>query len=239
MTLWGSVIDPAKAESYNLLDIEKGFPPVMPSEDSLPSDTSSSSLPSATKAHSKPIDHLPGNHTHAEGEADKPAFSGGNDDAAVPTSTADATETETPTFTPDEGWFSDLSKLIHDQKWIFGAIAVVVFFGLSSVVYLLWRRRKSLLPRGQYMSVLGDVPMDAIDRSGGAGVASSRTRELYDAFGEVSDDEDANEDTHSGLNSHGGAGLTYHSEFLDDDDAASTSHEQQYKDDPVDATTSK
>lgn len=67
-----------------------------------------------------------------------------------------------------------------------------------------------------------------------------RTRELYDAFGEVSDgDEDADEETglRGGLpKDRSPGGLGFHSGFLDDDDPQSAGGPTpKYKDEPEEA----
>lgn len=198
LTLWGSVDDPEKAKLYVLLDAEPGFPPTDSDEEYGEDEISKNQtmpLPSATKAYPKPTDHLPDDHGTAEGENNKPAFQGPNDNKVIASSVI-STGTVSPTYTADEGWFSDLSALIYDQKWIFGAIAAVILFSFSSAAYLIWRRRISTRGRGQYASVLGDVPMNSISRETGNSFRGGRTKELYDAFGEVSDDDEVDEETH-------------------------------------------
>lgn len=86
-----------------------------------------------------------------------------------------------------------------------------------------------------------DVPMTGLAEQGGlmsgqrsrrggdgGGLRSGRTRELYDAFGEMSDDEDndGEADEATRLNPRGGGGsgvvgrneVGFHSGFLDDDE---------------------
>ena len=226
MSLWGSVIDPAGAKEYIVPQIEHTLPPDHDAENPDSSAT--------TRVHPKPTDHLPGDHDQAEGEATKPAFSHPTRTPEPVTSTTSTTPTSTGTMIPtvDEGLTSQLSNLFGEKGWIFGAGAVVLLFGVGVGIFF-WRRAAKR--RQNYTSLPGDeVAMSSI-RRGPAG----RTRELYDAFGEVSDDEDViNERT--GL--HGGhdpsSGLGFHAGFLDDDDPQSveTPHNSAppYRDDPVD-----
>jgi kexin len=62
--------------------------------------------------------------------------------------------------------------------------------------------------------------MNSVSRQG-----RPRAKELYDAFGEVSDDEDADEETRL-------RGEGFHSGFLDDDDPSSAGPEPAYRDEP-------
>jgi kexin len=185
-----------------------------------------SDLPSSTttKARPKPTDHLPGDHGEAEGEADKPAF----DDGTRPSTSATASGTMIPTA--DEGWFSDMSSLVSNQKWVFGAAGVVILFGFIAGLFLCRRARRHRRAAGHYSALPGDdVALGAISRGGGA----PRTKELYDAFGEH-DDDDADENT--GLRSPGGAGpeLGFHEGFLDDEDphTSRTTPTPAYRDEP-------
>lgn len=211
---WGSTIDPAQAKTF-----------VLPTNDAiLPSPEESESIevptPSFTKTHPKPTSGLPSDHDTAEGEADRPAFPG-------------SSPTPTMTPTPDEGWFSDMSNLVSNSKWFFAAISAVVVFAVGTGIFF-WRRRAKR--RAAYSSLAdGDLPMGSVSRGGER--PRPRAKELYDAFGEVSDDdEDADEQTmlHPGrsFDDHQEAGLGFHSEFLNDDDPASAEPRPRYRDDP-------
>ena len=185
-----------------------------------------------TKAHPKPTDHLPGDHGEAEGEADKPAFddSHPNDDASRPSTNATASGTMIPTA--DEGWFSDMSSLVSNQKWVFGAAGVVLLFGLLAGVFLCRRHRRAA---GHYSALPGDdVALGAMPRGGGG--SAPRTKELYDAFGEHDDDDDVDENTGLRVSSPGGArpGLGFHEGFLDDEDPHTprTAPTPAYRDEP-------
>lgn len=226
MTLWGSVIDPSKAKAFVLADPDVPFPPPSSPDDTpstKPSETTSKTRP-------RPTEHLPGDHGTAEGEADKPAFSGGKEGAVEPTASsglANPLPSESLEPTPDEGWFPDMDHLMKNSKWFFGAVAAVLVFGISAASYFFWKRRAAR--RNNYRSVAGeDMHMGTLDRTG----AVAGTKELYDAFGEVSDDDDADEET--GLRrplAQGGVG--FHSGFLDDEEPLSRhSPVSQYKDEP-------
>lgn len=236
MTLWGASADASKATPYVLVDTtDAPFPALVP-EDETP--TTTTSIDTATLSSSrrpKPTEGLPDDHGTAEGEADKPAFSDIEESTATPTATPDET------FTPDEGWFSDLSSLVYDQAWVFGAIAVVVLFGLLAGVFFCVRRAKQRRNKGMYSTVTADdMTLGTVSRDGRGG----RTKELYDAFGEVSDDEDADEQTRLRGNSPdpgvgSSVGLGYHSAFLDDDEHPNTAATPAYQDEPRRISTSR
>jgi kexin len=184
-----------------------------------------------TKVHPKPTDHLPGDHGEAEGEADKPAF---DDDATRPSKNATASGTMIPTA--DEGWFSDMSSLVSNQKWVFGAAGVVLLFGVISGAFLIRRSRRRRRAGGQYSALPGDdVALGAMLRSAGGGSAP-RTKELYDAFGEHDEDDEVDENTGLRVGSPGGTGHGhgFHEGFLDDEDPHTprTAPTPAYKDQP-------
>ncbi|KAF8559698.1 hypothetical protein OG21DRAFT_1594521 [Imleria badia] len=214
LMFWGSTIDPAQAKTY-----------VLPTNDeTLPSLEESESVevptPSFTKTLPKPTSGLPSDHDTAEGEADRPAFPG-------------PSPTPSMTPTPDEGWFSGMSNLVSNSKWFFVAITAVILFAVGTGIFF-WRRRARR--RAVYSSIADDdLPMNSVSRGGER--PRPRAKELYDAFGEVSDDdEDADEQTmlHPGrsFDDHQEAGLGFHSEFLNDDDPASAGPTPRYRDDP-------
>jgi len=188
--------------------------------------------PTTSKTIPKPTAHLPGDHGEAPGEAHKPTFPGADnsteakpvdDEATAPS----ATPSTTPT--PDEGWFSDLSTLMTSQTWFFVALGAVVLFG-AGVGLFFWRR--SVRRRQNYTSLPAgdDVAMSHV----GGSRAGPRSKELYAAFDEDEDDEDADEETglRRGVESTP-VGLGYHSAFLDDDDPASAvGPPTRYKDEP-------
>jgi kexin len=227
MSLWGSVIDPAEAKEYIVPQVEHTLPPDYEAENP--------DLSTTTKILPKPTDHLPGDHDQAEGEATKPAFSQPTKlpepTTGTPTST---TPTATGTMVPtvDEGLTSPLSNLFGEKGWIFGAGAVVLLFGIGVGIFF-WRR--AARRRQNYTSLPGEEVAMGTMRQGPGG----RTRELYDAFGEVSDDEDdVDESTglHTGHDPRDGLG--FHAGFLEDDDPQSAGTPYvgaaPYRDDPVD-----
>ena len=237
MALWGSVVDPAQAKQYEVPILEGTLPPLFPSQDTTTPDATATS-----KTIPKPTAHLPGDHGDAPGENNKPTFPGSNsttdgkpiDDAvAAPNATASSLPSSTPapstTPTADEGWFSDLSNLMTNQVWFFVALGAVVLFGAGAALFF-WRR--SVRRRQNYTSLpAGDeMAMNSV----GGGRAGPRSKELYAAFDEVSDDEDADEETSLRRGPEGtSVGLGYHSGFLDDDDPASAGGPPtRYKDDP-------
>jgi kexin len=221
MTFWGSTIDASKAKKFEVPLVDTLLPPH-------PNPPTTTITPGATtKVHAKPTDVLPPGHGTAEGEKHKPAFptSSSQEDATQPTTSPQPSSTPTP----DEGWFSDMSHLVSDRKWFFGAAGAALLFGLGSATYF-WRRRVARRARSDYTTIPAgdDVPMSTIGASG-----RPRTRELYDAFGEVSDDdEDADEQTGlRGRHPRSPTGLGFHSGFLEDDDPA-TAPPTIYKDEP-------
>ncbi|KAK1236417.1 pheromone processing endoprotease [Marasmius sp. AFHP31] len=222
MMFWGSATDPAKARLYELPEEDTVFPP----HEEPPLMTGGGST---TRLPTRPTAHLPGDHGEASGENTKVAF---------------PTGTPTSTPTPDEGWFQDLNKLGNNQKWFFAGIALVALFGIGAGLFF-WRRRATdQKRRQQYESLAGeeDVLMGAMDHGGVAGrdsgsrVGTGRgtTRELYDAFGEVSDDDDAaDEETRlrpDRSNEVASGGLGFHSGFLDDEDVPGS--RGGYRDEP-------
>lgn len=216
MIFWGSTIDAAKAKLYVVPTDDSPLPPI-PSEDATPTEP-----PIGTKQHPKPTVHPP-DPSATETNSDKPVL-----DETKPTPTM--------TPTPDEGWFPGMSKLVSNQKWFFIAISAVILFGISAGVFF-WRRRAARRRRANYATLANDeVAMSSVSRDGRRSPGGARAKELYDAFGEVSDDEDADEET--GLRPRGpedgtpGGRLGFHSGFLDDEDLASAGPTPIYKDEP-------
>ncbi|KAF8599032.1 hypothetical protein BDV93DRAFT_609480 [Ceratobasidium sp. AG-I] len=209
MSLFGSVIDPAKVELWKVPD-DPIDPATIPASTTAGASTASVSA-SATKQHPKPTQHLPGDHGTAEGEAHKPSFPNNSTSAgAGNNSTTPGNNTMEPT--PDEGYFSHMTDLLKSQTWLFAALGAVVLFLIAVGVYL-YRRRRS---RRQEYAALGgdDVAMSQVGAAGGGG-----TRELYDAFGELSDgDSDADEEMALTGRDRGREGVQYHDGFLDDEE---------------------
>ncbi len=194
-----------------------------------------------TNAHPKPTEHLPGDHGEAEGEADKPAFDNGDppSDTAEPSSTSSPVPSASGSMVPtaDEGWFSDMSTLVSNQKWVFGAAGIVLLFGLTAGIFLC-RRAARRRRRAEDYSALpaDDLALGTLPR----GRRGPRTKELYDAFGEQGDeDEDEDEpDENTGLRAGSpgatGVGVAFHEGFLDDEDPNTprTAPTPKYRDEP-------
>ncbi|KIM30986.1 hypothetical protein M408DRAFT_7406 [Serendipita vermifera MAFF 305830] len=214
MTMWGSAIDASLAEKFELTDEHLNLPPAGSEQ---------------TKHHPKPTAHLPDDHASQMGEATRPAF---QDDKS-------GTETATggPTSFPDAaeaGMFDNIERLMSNQLWLIGAFSVVILFAAGAGLFFWLRKRRARRARSAYAPLPGDtMPMRSLDPRGappaGSGVpgpgerSAGGTRELYDAFGVGSDEEDEGDaDEHSALT--GGAGrygqnaapATYHDGFLDD-----------------------
>lgn len=164
MILWGSAIDADRATLYELPPDDEVFPPVKSDGDG--------ETPTTTTMYTKPTEHLPDDHGEAEGENTKAAF---------------GSATASPTSTPygDSGWIPGMAAMTSGRKWFIGSLVIVALFGIGVGIFF-WRRKVaqrqkqanySSLPAGE------SVSMSALDQGG--------TRELYDAFGEISDDEDA------------------------------------------------
>lgn len=182
--------------------------------------------PTTTKVLSKPTAHLPGDHGEAPGENTNPAFS-----TAVPSPTSSSHPTA------DVGWFPSLSNLVANQKWFFGAVGAVALFGIGMGVFF-WRRRKARLSHYNALPAGDDLSMSTLTTRPRSTVATGRpTRELYDAFGELSDDDDENDEETALERSRGhvpvSGGLEFHPGFLDDEPSSSTAGgASRYHDDP-------
>jgi kexin len=210
MTLWGSAMDASLAEEKFELpdDPDAGH--------KLPSHVSPTAV---TNHHPKPTSHLPSDHGAQMGEATRPAF-----------------PTNTQTTIPEaaqKGVFTNMYELLRNQLWLVGAFGIVTIFGAATGIFFCLRRRRARRANISYAPIPGgdNVPMRCVAEGGGTFAGSGfpgagerttgGTRELYDAFGVGSDDEDMGE--RAALT--GGAGrfgriaapLTYHDGFLDDE----------------------
>ncbi|KAF7338016.1 PHOMO B domain-containing protein [Mycena venus] len=188
MVFWGSAIDPSKATQYEvpLDEVDVVLPPHESPPPPPPSPTMSAAT--STKQHAKPTAHLPGDHGDAAGENTNATFPGQQEDTTIPSVSPLPSGSSTPTA--DEGWFSDMSNLVKSQRWFFGAVGAVAVFGIAAGLYF-WRRRVQARRLRDYSSLPeGDaLPMSSV-RTGRLAGGGPRTKELYDAFGEVSDDDD-------------------------------------------------
>lgn len=198
MKFWGTSIDPAKAIKYEV-PLKEGTLP-------LPENPPAPPTPTTSKILAKPTALLPGDHGTAEGENTNPAFPTG-----APTT--------------DMGWFPDMANLVSNQKWFFVAAGAVVMFGVGAAVFFWRRRRAARLSNYTTLPAGDDVSMSALSSHRGVAGSSRPTKELYDAFGEVSDDEDDEDETRALRGTHPqdrvAGGLGFHSGFLDDDEPPS------------------
>lgn len=223
MIFWGSTIDPSRAVQFDLQPSDEYLlppkevpPPALP-----PAATTTQTLHTSTATATQTNEAV----------------------ALTTTATAGATGTSIPTA--DEGWFPSMSKLVTSQKWFFAALGAVAVFGLGIGAFL-WKRRMSRVSGASHYSALAGEEVSMTARGGGALTGGTRTtRDLYDAFGELSDDDDEYGDESTALNravarqAGGGAGvgrsnLGFHSGFLDDDEqsAAPTAAAPLYRDEP-------
>ncbi|KAK0484020.1 peptidase S8/S53 domain-containing protein [Armillaria novae-zelandiae] len=207
MMFWGSAKDAALATPYELPTEVITFPPTEDPDADLP--------PTTTKIYDKPT--VP--------------------PQSSPTSTTSESASASSTPTVDEGWFNGLSNLVSHPKWFFGAIGAVAVFGLGALIFL-WRRRRvaRAARNADYSTISGgeDLQMSTV---GSTSQRPRTTKELYDAFGEVSDDEDADEETHLRGGRPLSEGIGFHSGFLDDEEpesAGGSGLQQKYRDNPED-----
>ncbi|XP_006458038.1 hypothetical protein AGABI2DRAFT_199236 [Agaricus bisporus var. bisporus H97] len=217
MIFWGSAINTDKTRLFEVEDVEDVLPPTKaPMRPILPS-------ASMTTQYTKPTSHLPPVDGDMKDENSQPSS---------PSASPDATATDVPTA---PGWFDEMSRLLSNSKWFFGALSLVILFGVGVGVFFCLRRRKRREQSSYGRLANDDVSMAGLGNRGGNG----RTRELYDAFGEVSEDEeDADETTKlRGTYPPGRStdGLGFHSGFLDDEEPSTaggvTPRREHYKDD--------
>lgn len=219
MMLWGSTIDPGKAMKYQVPLVDDLLPPAAAPPRPV------FATPATTVSHAKPTANLPTDHGEAPGENTKPAFT------PVPTSTTSASPT-TISGTPDVGWFSDMGNLVTNQKWFFGALGAVSVFGIGMAAFF-WRRR--VASRSAQYTSLNENEMGMAAMGGSVSGGPRTTRELYDAFGEVSDDDSDDETTAlNQANSRTTGELGFHSGFLDDDPSTAAGMTPKYQDEPED-----
>lgn len=228
MMLWGSAIDASKAVKFELPAAEVDDHELEPHPTATAEDDK-------TKQHPKPTDFLDTDHAALPGETTKPAFPNAK---PVPTGPSNGESTEMPNA-PDEGTFTHMYDLLSSQTWLFAAFGLVALFGIGAGVYFWRRRRQRLQKRSAYAALSGGDEIGMTDRDsagrsllGRPGRRAGGTRELYDAFGVLSDEEEDDHDDHprrrhgdddeDTLQGAGGydidsRGVQYHAEFLDDD----------------------
>ncbi|SPO23613.1 probable KEX2 - endoproteinase of late golgi compartment [Ustilago trichophora] len=196
MSLWGASIDPSKAVPWNFPEDSVEYHETLAAAPDTtiiklpPTPTSSAKL-------KKPTDHLPSDHGSAEGESH---IDFTNHNGSVPI----AVQPEA-----DTGYISGLKK---NSTWVVIAGGLVVIFAGSLAAFFVMRKRKMSRGAGGgggrgdgggYESLANDeeVAMGELDddaRASRRGEKSRRTKELYDAFAEGSDDDDEELDQRAG-----------------------------------------
>jgi kexin len=189
MTLWGQAIDSSKAIAWN-------FP-----SDSIEFHETLAAAPATTKPYvppatsngaavsqlPKPTEHLPSDHGTAPGESHQD-FTNGTSTVATPEA--------------DTGYLNGFKS-----TWLFAASGIVVIFAASLAAFFVIRNRRKQKEKGDagaYEFVPGEdddpntMSMSALERGrrklqGGKSRRGTRTKELYDAFGEGSSQEDADD----------------------------------------------
>ena len=235
MVFWGSAIDASKAHKYEAIAVEDLLPPLDEPQDPviLPSPTAS------MKQHPKPTADLPDDHGVATGEKTKPAFSTAN---PTPTSTSIHDDI---TGTSGIGWFSDMSNLLKSQKWLFIALGVVLLFGIAVGIFF-WRRH--VAKRSARYTELNSEREMSVNPAGNSTPSGGlrTTRELYDPFGHVSDeedDEDDDDDNETTALTSARGGFDFHSDSLnveaEEPLSGALEPESIYHDDPESADEGK
>ncbi|OBZ65694.1 Protease KEX1 [Grifola frondosa] len=209
MSIWGSVKDTSKEIKPYVVPLSDPTLPLTPESSDESDDDTTSTITAPTA-----------DPTEVADETDKPSPSS----VTVTQPTEPAEDISVPT-----NLHQLRAQRRHRRQTRAGA---VVLFGVGAGIFF-WRcavARK----RAHYASLPAgdDVAMSSI-RVGSRG--GQRTKELYDAFGEVSDDEDADESTT--LRPQGRTPVVedgFHSGFLDDDEpsTANSPPGSRYRDDP-------
>ena len=226
MVFWSSAIDASKAHKYEAIVVEDLLPPKDETHDLVIPPLATTSM----KQLPKPTANLPDDHGVATGEKTKPAFSTAN-----PTATSTNIHDDIA-GTAGTGWFSDMSKLLTSQKWVFIALGVVLLFGIAVGIFF-WRRH--LAKRSARYTELNNEREMSVNPSGNSAPSGGlrTTRELYDPFGHVSDDEDDEDDDNemTALTSARG-GFGFHTDSLnveaEDPSSDAIDPESIYRDDP-------
>ena len=253
LTLWGECIEESKAKLWEFPEEE--LPAEVPTSTTatvVQSTTTSSTVESTKTPRPKPTDGLPDDHDVAHGDTENPAFPNPNPSSSTSATSGSVTTSPSlmPSVTPDEGYFHHFTDLLNSSTWLIAATVLAVIFAIAGGLFF-WRRR--VRRTAEYSAVDGEdggMALGAVDDSsrrllGGGkkrkGSGGGRTKELYDAFGEPSDEEDDEEGDPSripgGSSEH--AGLRYHDDFLEDDQPDSAAHSPRigsarYRDDEED-----
>jgi kexin len=231
MVFWGSAIDASKAHKYEAVVVEDLLPPL---DELLQDPVIHPSATTSMKQHPKPTANLPDDHGVATGEKTKPAFSSANPTATSTSNHDDIADTA------GTGWFSDMSNLLKSQKWLFIALGVVLLFGIAVGIFF-WRRHVAKRST-RYTELNVDREM-SVNPSGNSTPSDGlrTTKELYDPFGHLSDEEDDEDDDDdnemTALTSARG-GFVFHTDSLNveaEEGPSSDALEPEpiYHDDPV------
>jgi len=228
---WGSAIDASKAHKYDAVVVEDLLPPLDEPQDPVIHPSATTNM----KQHPKPTANLPDDHGVATGEKTKPAFSSAN-----PTATSTSNHDDIA-GTAGTGLFSDMSNLLKSQKWLFIALGVVLLFGIAVGIFF-WRRHVAKRS-ASYTELNNDREM-SVNPTGNSTPSDGlrTTKELYDPFGHLSDeeddedDDDDDDDEMTALTSARG-GFVFHSDSLNveaEEDPSSETLEPEpiYHDDP-------
>ena len=189
MALWGSAIDPSKAQKILEPVIDNALPETNKPGRPVMHDSNATSI----AAPSKPTSHTPtstptATETLSSGASGKPML---QDDAS-------------------EAWYGHMTGLLAAQKLYFAALGAVFVFVVGTIVFF-WRRRVARQRLANYTSLAADdINMDVVGQStviGGQGSGHA----LYEPS---SDDLPG----HNPLDPPSARGLGFHSGFLDDNE---------------------
>ncbi|KAH9027609.1 hypothetical protein EDB85DRAFT_105704 [Lactarius pseudohatsudake] len=228
LSLFPSTIDASIAREYEISLFDKVLPS-LPSPNELPVGDHTSTT---TKAHPKPTEASLEITARLRARQTNPHSRTGIPPRIPPSPLHHPAQPPAGRWCPPPTG-SDISTLVANQRWVFGAAGIVLLFGLTAAVFLC--RRAARRRRADDHSALpgDDLALGALPR----GCRGPRTKELYDAFGEQGDDEDE-PDEHTGLRARSpsatGVEVGFHEGFLDDEDPNTprTALTPTYRDEP-------
>ncbi|KAH9479765.1 Protease KEX1 [Psilocybe cubensis] len=216
MALWGSAIDPAKAQKFVEPVEDNALPPNNIPDRPVIHDPA----PTSTTVHAKPTDRLPTDHGKVTGDDSHPAFPTGTPSKSKPQQDEVDKDSE-------ETWYGELTNMAKTHKWTFAALGAGLVCFISALI-VLWRRRVARKKMEEYTSLAADdIHMDSVAQNdvlaGGAGPRSTRSVRFVDE----AEDEDASprasmerrssEEDHTIVPPNPQT-LGFHSSFLDDDE---------------------
>lgn len=164
----------------------------------------------------KPTEHLPSDHDVRPGHSDLaldptipsdvPQLDAEQDEPASSNQVSSSTPSSAKATS---SYFSSMTSLMKDSTWIYIAAPLAALFGASLLGFFWWRRRRATgNGRGRYgfEPVAGGedegVPMTEPRTATSSTTGARTTRDLYDAFGVGSDDEDSDDDHQQQYKSH-------------------------------------